>query len=45
MMRGLCYICSLAAVGSCHLCGRLVCEVHLHAPEGLCANCRGGKRG
>jgi hypothetical protein len=43
MMRGLCYICSEAAVGSCRLCGRLVCEAHLHLPEGLCANCFAGR--
>ena len=44
MMRGLCYICSEAAVGSCPLCGRLVCQRHILSPEGLCSNCVTGKR-
>jgi hypothetical protein len=42
-VEGLCAICeNRTADYGCDLCGRMVCETHYDAADGLCAECASG---
>jgi len=44
-LMGLCNICGKpGTMFTCHLCGRLVCSNCFDSSQGICNNCKMGKR-